>query len=136
MNKSADRPFSAPPPVVPGFTPLSPVAGARLGRECGCDAEKIQTIHRYLSGHFPHYGLRDLHAPSRLVREGIVQGHDEQHVVRIAHAGVLPYYAILLPGFIRQPLEHIREQLHRWAVADVVRRNRIAIISADGPSPL
>ncbi len=136
MNKSADRPFNAPLHAVPGFAPLGKVPAPGLGRDCGCDVEKIQTVHRYLAGYFPHYSMRDLHAPSRRFQEGLLQGEDEQHVVRIAHPGVLPYYAILLPGFLRQPLDHIREQLLRWSVADAVRRNRIAIISADGPSPL
>ncbi len=136
MNKSVDRPLGAPLHALPGFAPLGNAPGPRLGRECGCDAEKIQTILRYLTGYFPHYGLRDLHSPSRRFQEGLLQGHDEQHVVRIAHPGVLPYYAILLPAFLAQPLDRLREQLQRWSVAVVVRRNRIAIISAEGPSPL
>ncbi len=136
MNKSADRPLGAPLHGLPGFAPLGNVPGPRLERDCGCDAEKIQAIHRYLSDYFPHYGLRDLHSPSRRFQAGLLQGHNEQHVVRIAHPGVLPYYAILLPAFLQQPLDQLRDQLHRWSVADVIRRNRIAIISAEGPSPL
>jgi hypothetical protein len=104
--------------------------------ECSCNAEKIRAVHTYLKEHFPQFGLRDFHAPTRLMRAGLPMPHAEHHVVSMSREDTLPYQAVLLSEFQEQSISDMREQLQQWNVADVLRAHRIAIVSKNGVSPL
>jgi hypothetical protein len=104
--------------------------------ECGCDAAKIQTVHAYLSEHFPDYALLDFHAPVRLMQAGLPGPHAEHHVVRLTTGDVLPYYAVLLNEFQDQQVEEIAQCLRRWQFAATLYANRIAVAARDHASAL
>lgn len=103
---------------------------------CGCDPEKIRAVHAYLKEHFPQFGLRHFHAPTRLMRAGLPMPQAEHHVVSVTRDDVLPYHLVLLSEFQAQPLEELRQHLREWEVAATLRLHRIAIVSTDGASPL
>ena len=104
--------------------------------ECGCNPEKIRAVHAYLKEHFPQYGLRDFHAPTRLMRAGLPTPHAEHHVVSLTREDILPYHAVLLSEFQEQSLGNLCEQLRQWDLAATLRAHRIAIVSKHGASPL
>ena len=101
---------------------------------CGCNREKIRTVHAYLKEHFPQFGLRHFHAPTRLMRAGLP--HAEHHVISAMRDDVLTYYLVVLSEFQEQPLEEVCEHLREWDIADTLRAHRIAIVSKEGASPL
>lgn len=96
---------------------------------CCCDVAKLRSVHLYLKEQFPQSRLRHFHAPTRLSQAGLPTPHDEHHVVSIECAGMMSYYAVLLSEFLQYPLEEVTAYLPRWRLADVLRANRIAIVS-------
>ncbi len=108
--------------------------GAQIS--CCCDAAKLHIVHLYLKQQFPQSGLRHFHAPTRLSQAGLPMPHEEHHVVSIECIGMLPYYAVLLSEFFQCSLEEVAAHLPRWRLADVLRANRIAIVSKQGASAL
>jgi hypothetical protein len=103
---------------------------------CRCQAEKIRAVHGYLKEHFPQYGLRDFHAPTRLMHAGLPAPSAEHHVVSLEHDDILPYYAVLLSEFLEEPLDDVCADLRRWEFAATLRAHRIAIVSQHGASAL
>ncbi len=127
MTRSED----APEIVAPGHAPATPASSA-----CGCDVEKLHVVHRYLEKQFQGYVLRDFHAPVRLMQAGLPSPHGEHHVISIERRDILPYCAVLLDDFLARPAEEIADALWHWDVADVLRADRIAVVSALGASSL
>lgn len=111
-------------------------APPELSMQCLCHAEKIRAVHGYLKEHFPQYGLRDFHAPTRLMRAGLPTPYAEHHVVSLEHDDILPYYAVLLSEFLEGPLDDVCADLRRWEFAATLRAHRIAIVSQHGASAL
>jgi len=103
---------------------------------CGCDRPKLDAVHEYLNEEFPHWGLKDLHAPTRLVQAGVPTLHGEHHVVSIECANILTYYAVLLHEFLQHPVEVVRQRLTEWDVAQMIRTSRTAVVSKDGAAAL
>jgi hypothetical protein len=103
---------------------------------CGCNRETIRAIHSYLREHFPQFGLRHFHAPTRLMQAGLPMPHAEHHVVSVTRDDVLPYHLVLLSEFQEQTLEEVCEHLREWVIADTLRAHRIAVVSKAGASSL
>ena len=103
---------------------------------CGCDPEKIRAVHLYLKEHFPEFGLRDFHAPTRLTGAGLPAPQAEHHVVSVTREDILPYHAVLLNDFQAESLDDLCVHLRQWELADTLRAHRIAIVSKHGASPL
>lgn len=105
--------------------------------QCSCNRETIRAVHAYLREHFPQFGLRHFHAPTRLMQAGLPMPHTgEHHVVRVTRDDVLPYHLVLLSEFQDEPLGGTFEHLREWDIASTLRAHRIAIVSKDGASPL
>jgi hypothetical protein len=101
---------------------------------CACDSEKIGAVHTYLMRHFPHCVLGDLHAPTRLMREGVLVGRGDYHVVSMASDR--PSHAVLLDECFECPVGHLEEHLRQWNVAAALRAHRIVVVGKDGVSAL
>ena len=101
---------------------------------CACDGEKIFAVHAYLKRHFPHCVLGDLHAPTRLMREGVLAGRGDYHVVSVATER--PSHAVLLNECFEYSVGHFEEHLWQWNLAAGLRAHRIVVVGKDGVSAL
>lgn len=99
---------------------------------CFCSGAKIAAVHAYLKEHFPDRAFRDLHAPTKLMREGVLAERGEYHVVSMT--AELPSHAILLKEFLAQPAADVEERLRQLDVACVLRAHRIVIVGREGVS--
>ncbi len=108
----------------------------RATATCDCDPEKLHAAHRYVEEEFPGCSVRDFHAPVRLMQAGLPHPYTEHHVVSIERLNAVPMCIVLLREFLARPLEEIAAALRRWEVADVLRADRIAVVSAHEASAL
>jgi hypothetical protein len=108
--------------------------GVESPLECACDGEKIFTVHAYLQRHFPHCVLGDLHAPTRLMPEGVLAGRGDYHVVSLATER--PSHAVLLNECFEYSVGQLEEHLRQWNLAAALRDHRIVVVSQDGVSAL
>ena len=101
---------------------------------CACDGEKIFAVHAYLKRHFPHRALGDLHAPTRMMRGGVLAGRGDYHVVSLVTDH--PSHAVLLNECFECPVGHLEEHLWQWNLAAALRAHRVVIVGKDGVSAL
>lgn len=101
---------------------------------CACDGEKIFAVHAYLKRHFPHRVLGDLHAPTILMREGVLAGRGDYHIVSVATE--CPSHAVLLHECFEYSVGHLEEHLWHWNLAAALRAHRIVVVGKDGVSAL
>jgi hypothetical protein len=101
---------------------------------CACDGEKIFAVHAYLKRHFPHCVLGDLHAPTRLMREGVLAGRGDYHVVSLTTER--PSHVVLLNECFAYSVGHLEEHLCQWNLAAALRAQRIVVVGKDGVSAL
>ena len=101
---------------------------------CACDGEKIFAVHAYLKRHFPHCVLGDLHAPTRMMREGVLAGRGDYHVVSLATD--CPSHAVLLNECFEYSVGHLEEHLWQWNLAAALRAHRIVVVGKEGVSAL
>jgi len=99
---------------------------------CLCSGPKIAAVHAYLKEHFPDRAFRDLHAPTKLMRKGVLAERGDYHVVSMA--AELPSHAILLSEFLAQAAAAVEERLWEMDVACVLRAHRIVIVGGEGVS--
>ncbi len=111
-------------------------APTERAESCGCDAETIGAIHQYLETHFPGFFLHDFHVATRGVRGGLPLPQREHHAVSVTREDVLPYYALFPTEFLSHSTPEVRHRLIRWTLADLMRANRVVIISLDGAGSL
>ena len=117
-----------------GSTGTIGTRGLESPLRCACDGEKIFAVHAYLQRHFPHCGLGDLHAPTRLMREGVLAGRGDYHVVSVATDH--PSHAVLLNECFEYSVAHLEERLWQWNLAAALRAHRIVVVGKDGVSAL
>jgi len=135
MDQSMTPTFStALPAALIGTTSMEPPQTHLI--ECECNKEKLQVAHAYFKLHFADHVLGDLHTPSRLIHAGAFVPRGEHHVISMVREGGLTYYAVFERDFQEFSVEEIDWCLRLWQVADVVRANRIALISGEGASSL
>jgi hypothetical protein len=119
---------------VDGSTGTIGTRGLESPLRCTCDGEKIFAVHAYLKRHFPHCVIGDLHAPTRLMREGVLMGRGDYHVVSVATDR--PSHAVLLNECFQCPVGHLEERLWEWNLAAALRAHRIVVVGKDGVSAL
>ncbi len=119
---------------VDGSTGTIGTHGLESPFRCTCDGEKIFAVHAYLKRHFPHCVLGDLHAPTRMMREGVLVGRGDYHIVSVATDR--PSHAVLLNECFEYSVEHLEEHLWQWNLAGGLRAHRIAVVGKDGVSAL
>jgi hypothetical protein len=117
-----------------GSTGTSGSRGLERTLGCACDGEKIFAVHAYLKRHFPRCVLGDLHASTRLMREGVLAGRGDYHVVSLVTDP--PSHAVLLNECFEDSAEHLEEHLWQWNLAAALRAHRIVVVGKDGASAL
>jgi hypothetical protein len=55
---------------------------------CGCDPEKIDAVHAFLTSKLPKVTLRDFHHPAVLLPAGIPPPHRKHHAISVQNNGV------------------------------------------------
>jgi hypothetical protein len=55
---------------------------------CGCNPEKIDTVHAYLTAKLPRVNLRDFHHPAVLLAAGIPPPHRKHHAISVEKNGI------------------------------------------------
>jgi len=103
--------------------------------ERACDREKVEVVRIYLQAHFPNRTIHEFHSHSTVV----VDGHSpapcaNYHVVSLSDE--LPDCAVLSSGVLEQPMNALRDHLHRWDLARAIHVNRTVIVGAAGLSSL
>jgi hypothetical protein len=96
---------------------------------CVCRSDKIAAVHAYVKQHFPDRSLHNLHAPTTLMREGVLAERGDYHVVSMA--AELPSHAILLKEFLEHSAARIEEHLWQWDLACALRAHRIVIVGGE-----
>jgi len=119
--------------LLPGGAPVASgaatLASGRFTVGCVCSDDAISAVHAYLAEHFPACMVRDLHAPTKLMREGVLAGYRDYHVMSIAADA--PSHVVLLQEFLAEPLPAVAANMCRWDVAHALRVHRIVIVGRD-----